>query len=92
MSQGRSEHSWGTEKCIARTGIQFVQLAESGGNSRGLKKWFKGRLVGLFQHFIRRLIVLLSPYEFLHSSPEAPRTIQVRETSASEGRNYYQGI
>ena len=24
--------------------------------------------------------------EFLHSSPEAPRTIQVRETSASEGR------
>ena len=53
---------------------------------------FKRRLVGLFQHFSRRLIVLLLPNEFLHSSPEAPRTTQARETSASEGRNYYQGI
>ena len=55
-------------------------------------KRFKGRLVGLFQHCIPRLIVLLPPSEFLHSSPEAPRTTQARETSASEGRNYYQGI
>ena len=52
----------------------------------------KGRLVGLFQHCNRRLIVLLPPNEFLHSSPEASRTIQARGTSASEGRNYYQGI
>ena len=52
----------------------------------------KGRLVGLFQHCIRRLIVLLPPNEFLHSSPESPLTIQARETSASEGINYYQGI
>ena len=57
-----------------------------------LVKRFKGRLVGPFQHCIRRLIVLLPPNEFLHSSPEAPRTIQERETSASEGRNYYKGI
>ena len=55
-------------------------------------KMFKRRLVGLFQHFSRRLIVLLLPNEFLHSAPEAPRTTQARETSASEGRNYYQGI
>ena len=48
--------------------------------------------MGLFQHYNRRLIVLLPPNEFLHSSPEAPRTIQARESSASEGRNYYQGI
>ena len=53
------------------------------------KKRFKGRLVGIFQHCNRRLIVLLPPDEFLHSSPEAPRTIQARETSASEGRNYF---
>ena len=52
----------------------------------------KGRLVGPFQHCIRKLIVLLPPDEFLHSSPEAPPTTQARETSASEGRNYYQGI
>ena len=52
----------------------------------------KGRLVGLFQHCSWRLIVLLPPNEFLHSSPEAPRTIQAQETSASEGRKYYQGI
>ena len=57
-----------------------------------VKKRFKGRLVGLFQHCSRRLIVLLPPNEFLLSSPEAPRTIQARETSVSEGRNYYQGV
>ena len=34
----------------------------------------------------------LTPNEFLHSSPEAPHTTEARETSASEGRNYYQGI
>ena len=57
-----------------------------------LKKRFKGRLVGLSLHCSRRLIVLLPPHEFLHSSPDAPRTTQAQETSASEGRNYYQGI
>ena len=55
-------------------------------------KRFKGCLVGRFQHCIRRLIVLLPPNEFLYSSPEAPRTIQGRETSTREGMNYYQGI
>ena len=55
------------------------------------KKRFKGRLVGPFQHCIRRLIVLLPQMNsFIH--PEAPRTTQARETSASEVRNYYQGI
>ena len=29
----------------------------------------------------------LTPNEFLLSSPEAPRTTQARQTSASEGRN-----
>ena len=48
--------------------------------------------MGLFQQCIRRLIVLLPPNEFLHSSPEVPRTTQARETSDSEGRNCYQGI
>ena len=56
-----------------------------------LKERFKGRVVGFFQHCILRLIILLPPNEFRHSSPEAPRTTQARETSASEGRNY-QGI
>ena len=55
-------------------------------------KRFKGRLVGFFQHCSRKLTVLLPPNEFLHSSPEAPRTIQARETSVSEGRNCQQGI
>ena len=48
--------------------------------------------MGLFRHCSRRLIVLLPPNEFLHSSPEAPRIIQAGETSAIEGRNYYPGI
>jgi len=30
------------------------------------------------------------PNKFPHSSPEASRTIQMRETSTSEGGNYYQ--
>ena len=34
----------------------------------------------------------LTTNEFLHLSPEAPRTIQARDPSTSEGRNYYQGI
>ena len=35
---------------------------------------------------------LLYPYsnKFPHSSPEAPRIMQMRETSTSEGGNYYQ--
>ena len=47
---------------------------------------FKGRLVGLFQQYTRRLIVLLPPNEFLHSSLEAPRSIQAeRPLLAKEG-------
>ena len=48
--------------------------------------------MGPSQHCNRRLFVLSPPNEFLHSSPEAPRTTQARETSAGEGRNYDQGI
>ena len=99
-------NNWYCRKVI-RTGQQLYRHPEPLGNNdptwcplvavlitkHRLKclKRFKGRLVGLFQHCIRRLIVLLPPNEFLHSSPEAPRTIQARETSGSEGRNYYQG-
>ena len=39
--------------------------------------------MGLLQRCSLRLIVLLPPNEFLHSSPEAPRTIEARD--ASEG-------
>ena len=71
--------------------LEFLYLTDVTPEQRTLKM-FKGRLVGPFQHCIRRLIVRLPPNEFLHSSPEAPRTTQMRETSASEERNYYQGI
>ena len=71
--------------------LYAVVLLKSTLNAQ-LKKMFKGRLVGPFKHCIRRLIVLLPRNEFLHSSPEAPRTTQARETSATERRNYYQGI
>ena len=40
---------------------------------------------------LRRFGLLYSyPNKFPHSSPEAPRIIQMRETSTSEGGNYYQ--
>ena len=52
----------------------------------------EGRLVGLFSALHPEADCTLTPNEFLHSSQDAPRTTQARETSASEGRNYYQGI
>ena len=33
---------------------------------------------------------ILAPNMLPHSSPEAPRIIQMRDTSTSEGGNYYQ--
>ena len=53
---------------------------------------FKGRFMGLFQHCGRSAYCILTPNKFPHSSPEAPRIIQMGETSTSEGGNYYQWI
>ena len=75
-------------KCRLKLNMKYVIKTNKIAVLKGLKiAWW-----GFFQHCIRRLIVLLPPNEFLHSSPEAPRTTQARETSASEERNYYQGI
>ena len=49
-------------------------------------------LSGAFSALHPKIDCTLTPNEFLHSSPESLRTTQSRETSASEGRNYYQGI
>ena len=53
---------------------------------------YKRSLSGAFSALQAKADCTLTPNEFLHSSPEAPRTIQARETSASEGRDYYQRI
>jgi len=50
----------------------------------------KGCFMGAFQHCGRSAYCILTPNKFPHSSPEAPRIIQIRETSTSEGGNYYQ--
>ena len=50
----------------------------------------KGRFLELFQHWDHLAYCILAPNKFPHSSPEAPRIIQMRETSTSEGGNYYQ--
>ena len=61
--------------------------------SVGLKRLkVKGRFMGLFQHCGHSAYCILTPNKFPHSSPEAPRIIQMRETSTSEGGNYYQWI
>ena len=57
---------------------------------RTVKGKGKGRFMGLFNTAAIRPIVFLPPNKFLHSSPEAPRIIQMRKTSTSEGGNYYQ--
>ena len=43
---------------------------------------------GAFQHCGRSAYCILTPNK-PHSSPEAPRIIQMRKTSTSEGGNYY---
>ena len=50
----------------------------------------KGRFMGLFQHCSHLAYCSLTPNNFPHSSPEAPRLIQMRETSTSKGGNYNQ--
>ena len=47
-------------------------------------------LYGAFQHCGRSAYCILTHNKFPHSSLEAPRIIQMRETSTSEGGNYYQ--
>ena len=46
----------------------------------------------LFQHCGRSAYCILTTNKFPHSSPEAPRIIQMRKKSNSEGGNYYQWI
>ena len=50
----------------------------------------KGRFLELFQHWVHLAYCILAPNKFPHPSPEAPRIIQMCETSTSEGGNYYQ--
>ena len=49
----------------------------------------KGRFMGLFQKCGRSAYCIRTPNKFPNSSPEAPRIIQMRETSNSEGGKYY---
>ena len=46
----------------------------------------KGKGKGGFMGLFNTAAIVFLP----HSSPEAPRIIQMRETSTSEGGNYYQ--
>jgi hypothetical protein len=64
--------------------LQNKQLLSSAQGLKGLKVAVLGLSTAL------RLCSLLYPWpprEFPHSSPEAPRTTQARETSTSEGGN-----
>jgi hypothetical protein len=45
-------------------------------------------LYGAFQHVDRLGLLYTYRNKLPHSSPEAPRIIQMRETSTSEGGNY----
>jgi hypothetical protein len=58
--------------------------------AHNLCKKVKGqsRFTGLFQYLDRLGILHSYPNKFPHSSPEAPRIIQMRETSTSEGGKY----
>ena len=60
--------------------------------AKELKKSFKGHFIGLLKHCGRSAYCVLTLNDFPLSSPEAPRIIQMRETSTSEGGNYYHRI
>ena len=62
------------------------------GGSVLTEKKVKSHFIGLLQHCGRSAYCVLTLNEFPHSSPEAPRIIQMRETSTSVGGNYYQWI
>jgi hypothetical protein len=53
-----------------------------------LKKKVKGASRGFFNTPTSWVYCILAPNKFPHSSSEAPRIIQMRETSTSEGGNY----
>jgi len=55
-------------------------------------KKVKGLFIRLLQHCGRSAYCVLTLNKFPHSSSEAPRIIQMHETSTSEGGKYYQGI
>ena len=70
--------------------IGIIRRMEDGQTRPNVCLKGKVRFMGLFQHCGRSAYCILTPNKFPHSSPEAPRTIQMRETSTSEGGNYYQ--
>ena len=76
-----------TEIIVCRASYVDCLLARSGWNT---KKRVKGRFLELFNTAAILAYRILTPNKFPHSSPEAPRLIQMRETSTTEGGNYYQ--
>ena len=68
---------------------QKVFIYEGGANKflarpgRKQKK-VKDPFMGLFQHCGRSAYCILTPNKFPHSSPEAPRIIQMRESSTTK--------
>ena len=60
------------------------------GSKRAKELKLKLALWGFFQHCGRSAYCVFTPNKFPHSSTEAPRIIQMRENSTSEGGNYYQ--
>jgi hypothetical protein len=66
-------------------------ILENNWTSKKKKKRLKS-LHGAFQHLGCLGLLYSYPNKFPHSSPEAPRIIQMCETSTSEGGSYYQWI
>ena len=54
-----------------------------------IKVKVKGRFLELYNTAVILVYCILTPNKFPHSSSEAPRIIQMRENSTSEGGNYY---
>jgi hypothetical protein len=81
------------KKVIEHKNVCFVSTTFISNISHSKKngvRYYHKSLYGAFRH--HNLLGLLHSYpnKFPHSSPEAPRIIQMRETSTSEGGNYYQ--
>jgi hypothetical protein len=91
VSGGFSAHHQELENCTHIIGYMSGLLAAAASVATSkLDNVYKKRLKSLYGAFqnVDRLGLLYSyPNKFPHSSPEAPRIIQMREISTSEGGN-----
>jgi hypothetical protein len=74
--------------CISSLSVNGCAVCRMRADIKILFGYVLKSFLGLFQHSGLAGLLYSCPNKFPHSSPEAQRIIQMRETSTSEGGNY----